>query len=483
MKPTFAILIVCLLGTIMISPESFWVDECTTARYSQITSLARFCEALWQERGSEAQMPLYMLSVWVWGRFVPAQEWALRVSNIAWLGLLLAGCHYIARSPRFRLLPVLIVVQPFLWKYVNEFRPYAMQMSFAVWQIAALLDIYEDRNRTGRAAIWVFASWCVCASHMLGVVQTTLTALVIVAIHVYRRQLPSRGEWYLLSAGIAAFALLGGYFLRTLMAGAGGARLWTLSPANLGFALYELVGMNGLGPSPLLLRNAALAGGKEVLAILRPFLVQIFLFCMVLGVLVLLGARYLIQHREMRNRVVLLGAILGCGLVGIYILAAFVRWPFWGRHLASFFPTYILLLNCLSAPLWLLYRGRFLVVAALLLSAYSSLNLRFSPRLAKEDYRQAASYARNMTGSGASVWWIAYKAAGEFYGIDFSTRQDIRTIQDLHGEDLAIAPPARVILNRPDAFDPEGKVRRFLNTHKYIKEPDTITGFTVWKKP
>lgn len=427
-------------------------------------------------------MPLYMLSVWCWGQLVPASEVALRASNLVWLAILLAGCLYIARIPTYRLFPLLIVVQPFLWRYVNEFRPYAMQMSCAVWQMAALLDFHEDRNRRGRVSVWMLSSWCVCASNMLGVVQTALTGFVIVALHGRRRLGPSRSEWYVLAAGCAAFGLLGGYFLHTLTAGAGGARLWTLSPVNLGFALYELCGMNGLGPSLLMLRDAALVGVEEVIALMRPFLAQILLFCMALGSSVLLGLCSLGGNRDVRDRVVLLGVMLAGGLVGIYILAAFVRWPFWGRHLASFFPSYILLLSCLSSLIWQHKRGRLLVIIALLFAGYSALSLRFATRFAREDYRQAAHYATKMARDGEDVWWIAYKAAGAFYGLDFSTNQGVSTIPDLNLEDVAVYP-ATVILNRPDAFDPEGKVLGFLKAHEYTQAPEGITGFTVWKRP
>jgi len=354
-----------------------------------------------------------------------------------------------------------------------------MQMSFAVWQMAALLDYYEDRNRRGRASVWVLVSWGVCASNMLGVVQTTLTGLVIFALYVSRRQRPSRHEWAVFAAGCAIFGLLGGYYLHTLLAGAGGARLWTLSPVNLGFAIYELTGINGLGPSHLMLRNAALVGAEGVVALLRPYLAQIFLFCMVLGGLVLLGVFRLRQNRGMRDRVVLLGVMLAGGLVGLYLLATLVRWPFWGRHLASFFPTYILLLNCILMPIWQRRQGKGLLIIALLFSAYSALNLRFSSRFAREDYREAASIANRMAVDGNTVWWVAYQTAGTFYGLDFSTNSNIRVIKDINLDSAPEAPYA-VFLNRPEAFDLDGKVRNLLRRQRYKRVHQAIPGFTVW---
>jgi len=482
MKFLIILLLVCLSGAIMISAESFWVDEATTAHYSQIASFRGFLYALWNERGSEAQMPLYMLSVWCWAQFVPASEWALRASNMVWLGTLFAGALYIARSPGFRLFPVLILVQPFLWRYVNELRPYAMQMSFAVWQMAALLDCYEDRHRQRRMLMWLLASWGVCASNMLGVVQTGMTAIVMIALYFRRREWPTSGEWGILFTGGVAFVLLGGYFLRTLMAGAGGSRLWTLSPANLGFALYEIIGLNGIGPSHLMLRSSAVIGGKAVVELLLPFIPMLLAFCIVMGGVILLGICRLKQQREMLGRVFLFGAMLIIGLAGIYILAAFVRWPFWGRHLASFFPTYVLLLTCLITPVWQYHRARFAVMIAVFFTVFSALSLRFSSRFAREDYRQAAHYATKRAASGEDVWWIAYKTAGVFYGLDFATNLPIRSLQDLPPEDLSACSPSTVMLSRADAFDPEGKVRAFLKEHKYVETPEGISGFTVWKK-
>ena len=317
---------------------------------------------------------------------------------------------------------------------------------------------------------------------MLGVVQTVVTGLAILVLYVKRREWPTRTEWCVFAIGGAAFVLLGGYFLHTLLAGAGGAKLWTLSPANLAFALYEMSGAIGLGPSGGILRAAALSDTGNIVSLIRPFIGSLVLYVTVLGFVVLAGVVRMRFNFASRNRVVFLGLIFSGGVTGICLLAALAGWPFWGRHLASIFPSYVLLLAGLTTLAWQVRLLRPVVVVLLLMMGWSAVTLRLSPRFARDDYRQAVSIAKQAADNGQLVWWVAHGPAGRFYGLGFRPGDLVVVPTNLKTANGGPVP-ALVLMNRPEACDPERVVRSFLLENGYIHSPHEISGFTVWHKP
>jgi hypothetical protein len=76
------ILFVCLLA---VSNQSFWIDEANTALKAQQTTLQNWWREMRHTGGSDVQMPLYMIWIWVCGKFVGSSEIALRAVNLSWI--------------------------------------------------------------------------------------------------------------------------------------------------------------------------------------------------------------------------------------------------------------------------------------------------------------------------------------------------------------------------------------------------------------
>ena len=475
---TGAFLLVALL---MVSGESFWVDEASTALYSQIMSFRELLKTLLGCQNSEAQMPFYILFVWFWGKLVPPAEWALRASNLIWLAGTIGAAVYIGRREKTPFFPILLLLQPFLWRYVNEFRPYAMQICFSSWQLAAVLDFLDNRNLRFRGAVFMGSSVGICGASMLGIIPTMIYAVVWSGAYLLQKKWPERNDSVAFITGGVCLAGLGGYFLKTLLSGAGGARLWTLSAGNLIFSGYELSGMVGLGPSLLSIRTAALSGMSGLADVMLPYVPLLVVFISVLCVLFFAGWLLLWRNVVVRKRCLLqMGMLIGI-FVGMVILALIAKWPFWGRHLAPVLPIYCLLLSQMVIAVQQKKWGLIAVGLCVLLTGWSSLLLRFSPRHAREDYRQAVELAKQY-GESHRVWWVAHGPAAEFYGMEFvsSTNMtgvvnicqsaviDIRTLPDL------------VLINRPEATDSSGRIREFLRGNDFQKGEANISGFSVW---
>lgn len=471
-----------LLGVVMISPESFWVDESTSASYSQVSSFPELLQKLWNDKNSEAQMPIYILFVWLWGQLVPAVEWALRASNLVWLAGTVAGAVYIGRRERTPLFPLLLILQPFLWRYVDELRPYAMQICFSIWQLAALLDLIGNRNSYWRAVVFMMASFGVCGASMLGVIPTISYAVLWVGTYVFRRTWPARNEIIAFLIGGLCITGLGGYFLKTLLSGAGGARLWSLSPGNLIFAMYELCGMVGLGPSLLSTRAAAQSGLISLVNVMLPYLPMLVLYAVVLALVSIAGGVRIRRTSSARNQVFLLIILIAGSISGMIVLALLARWPFWGRHLAPILPMYCLLLSYLVTQGGRKRWYTMAVVLYLLLISWSSVMVRFSPRHARDDYRQAAALARQY-GESHRVWWVAHRTAAGFYDVPLKEDPLLNTGVfkiDPSSDFENIPLPALILINRPEATDSSGIVRDLMHRHNYQEGLDQITGFSVW---
>ena len=88
---------------------------------------------------------------------------------------------------------------------------------------------------------------------------------------------------------IPLFFFLGLYYLQTLLRDAGGAKLWDPSIKNYLFSIYEMIGLSGIGPSYLMIRDIA---SNEILGIIRLFIDYIPIVSIFLIVYVLLFLKY-----------------------------------------------------------------------------------------------------------------------------------------------------------------------------------------------
>jgi len=498
------VLVSVLAGLLMLSTVSLWIDEGQTLRFAQQPTLANWWQTLRANPYSEAHMPVGMLAAWLGARVFGTSEWGLRAPNLVWLVLAAVAMGLLGRYWRRPALLPLFLLQPFLWAYVNEARPYAMQICAGAW-LLYLLALWMDGDEIRPAPAWVLTGVCLFgfgSSLLFGFALLGWAAALVVGRAMrpqpppqtfpgslpVRPWLPAIHRSALLPLGVSALVLggLGVYFIGALQRGAGGARLWEVGWGNLAFAGYELLGAMGLGPPRNELRELGRLPRELLGTLVQPrYLVGLGGLCLAwLLILVLLW-------RQRRDRV-LIAILAWLGSTAVSLLAAswVVHFPFWGRHLAPLLAGVVALAALVVFPpagqRWLLSQR----IAALLLVlclAISSATVRWSDAHQKDDYRSAVALARRALAQGLSIWWTGdAQECANYYGLlDLKQAAPERLVLTplLGREDYKDLPdPDLVILSKPDTYDGTSQVRERLRQGRY-QRVGKLRAFTIWVRP
>jgi hypothetical protein len=474
----FPLLLALAVGVAAITSQSLWMDEGATAIIAGQSSPAGWWRQMSLDAGSDKQMPLYLIFVWGWEKIWGAEEWMLRAANLPWFALGLLAIP--RRQSAFTLL---LLTSPFVWYYLDEARPYAMQIGAALLFLGGLWRLVQaDGRRTSITfAAAVLGLVLLSGSSLLGMIWAG--AFLLSAIFVLGRAASARlvRENPAGLLGAAAFlGVLAAYYGWTLVRGAHAAPGET-GAGNAVFAAYELLGFAGLGPgradirdhswhaflpyAPLLLVQAAVtaavlwAGGKR-LARRFPLL---------------LGGKLL--------------AVLGTATAILLAAGKFEHFRVLGRHFAPLAPLLICWLAFGLRELWTRGKGwRLLAAALVLLELASALSLRFASRHAKDDYREAARLAREAVARDQNVWWCADYITAAYYGVSL-VPPDRRPMaaQMMYAVNLSAAalasqpPPDLVVLSRPEINDAAGGIRDLLARLHY-RLAAAPPQFTLWQK-
>jgi hypothetical protein len=472
-----------------ISNQSLWIDEANTAFKAQQATFLDWWHEMLRTGGSDMQMPLYMIWIWICGKIVGTSEIALRIVNLFWvLPGLFALWHSLARQPRLQLSVLLVVIcSPFLWYYLDEARPYAMQVGATLFLVAAILHWSEKEfTPTTNESCWVWgfitALVALSGASMLGMIWAA--AAIVAAIFLSSKESLlklAHGFVFVWVITIAALAALGFYYLWTLHAGARASDVAATDWKNVAFIGYELLGFAGLGPGRLEIRD----GGLQVF---KPYLFQLAIFAMLVFTLLGFAIRDVL-HNYPYPRKKFLGLALITATPAAFILAAGFALHFrvLGRHFAPLFPVTAFLLALGVTNLW--RRGAFgkiIVAAFFVLCLASSFSLRFASRHAKDDYRSAALLARGDLARGGKIWWNADANSALYYRLPLTTNSAEADkaffIVNPSPEFFTKAAPAKfVFCSRPDIYDPHGTLEKFLALNDF-KKSAVLPAFVVWEK-
>jgi uncharacterized membrane protein len=295
---------------------------------------------------------------------------------------------------------------------------------------------------------------------------------------------------------VIVISLLCVYYISSLLQGAGGSRVSTTTPATLAFAAYELLGLSGIGPGRHELRDMGLAA-------LRPHAPGLLLAAALIGLMLVCGAREALKRLGARDLAI--AVALALLPVLIVVLSGFVMgWRVLGRHLFATIPVINLLFALGLVRLWdapagrSRWLGRLAAAACLGALAVSALSMRFAPQHAKDDYKLAATIAKDALARGQRVWWAAdylgahyYRLPGNFdyrgeltgmHSPPFCTDQPgIQATANLSAECLqTLSPPDIVIFSRPETFDLSGDMRRYLQAGNYVKVQE-MPAIAIWQ--
>jgi hypothetical protein len=468
-----------------VSNQSFWIDETLTALKAAETSLGGWWRQMTAEKHSDLQMPLYMLYAWGWAKLFGTGEWVLRAANLPWFvgGVLAFAFSFRGRG---RLLAAAVAtLSSFAWFYLDEARPYAMQLGASLLLVPSLRQLGTGDAAPEKRTCWV---WTFCAgvavlagASLLGLLwcgaALACLAAVLKPAGVAELLKAARTAWWLLGLWLVGLAA---YYVWTLRVGARASAAGATDWQNLFFIVYELLGFSGLGPGRLEIREAGLAAFR---ARALPLAVYGALLAFVLGV----GLASL--WRRDRRRVALVAAIALATLASL--LAAGWLWHFrlLGRHCAPALA--VGLLGLVAGATGLFERRglwpKALLGGFLLAVLASSLSARLAARHRKDEYRTAAAYARTALADGRSVGWCADPHGATFYGLAFSATPtqpgQARLLINPASDALASVPlPDVVVCSKPDLYDIHGTVARRLREEGLIQVTN-FTAFTAWARP
>ena len=486
----FFLAVSLIILPLTISSDSLWVDEAYNALFALKHSFIDFLKYFLANTRSENQMPLGMFASWIGGRALGVSEWSLRAINIIW-GIVTVVCFYVL-GKRFRMpwLPLFMAIQPFFWYYLNEARPYAMQIASGSLLLISCVEADENCNReVNWLPSFILGAILLCGSSLLGVFPFFFWFIVISVILVKKSYNPSKGSILALGAMLIILAALALFYLWTLMRGAGGAKIWKPGWENIAYAFYDFLGFGGLGPSRNELRSLAKVEGGIIHGIKGYIPGLLMLATCYTAVLVMFIRTKCISCRMIKHDL----AVFAGTCVAILGVSYAIKWPFWGRHLSAIFPISVFLI-AFSIHQTLNRKnifGKVLLGALSILLVASALNLRFGSEHAKDDYRDAAAEAKSNLLLGRPVWWAADLAAAEYYqvipsypstGASVTTIGKFHAIQNADSSSINQLPiPGTVILSKRDIYDPVGILQDWMNKHQF-KLQKKWTAFEVWRQ-
>lgn len=477
-----------LVLAVAISSQSIDMDEAQTWDYTRLSSVSQVWNELRSDPNSESQMPLGMVAMWGWCRVWGTGEMASRAINWAWAALALASLCVVARETRMRWLPLLFALQPFVWYSMDQARTPLMQMAGGAMLLAGTVLLLNGSQRRFRVILMLsVGSIILCGASMLGVIPLIVILVVLFTSAAWRRILWTRASKVVLFLTTAFLGALGFYYLSTLTRGAGGAKLWTVTPFNLVFVIYEFLGYAGLGPGRQQLRD--IMRGAESLSHVFPYGAGWIGLSVGYGLVVGAAVKSWFTRSECGPRKPALRLWLFCVSVPVlsalllFLLASVVGFPFWGRHLAGTLPFAVTALAIVfywsMQGLWR-RAGRAGSLLVVLMLAISAGWMRFSPAHRHDDYRSAVRAATSLADEGLSVWWVADHSGGEYYGLTFVESGSGVYFAFNHSQ-CPDVPPEAIVLSRPENFDRYGIAEKMIKSGEYQRSAK-FQAFDVWSR-
>jgi len=454
-------LISCL---VFINGESFWIDEGNSMKKATQGSFQLFYITLFNEGGSDSQMPGYMAYIWLWNKLFGNGEYIMRLSNVPWV--ILMACFLRGKLG----LITLLVFSPFTVYYLNELRPYAVQIALGIMLYMCL----KKGGKNSSKCHWLFSLGVVlmCSTSLLGVVWA------FTAILIFLTSSDSKKDFYSYVVPLCVFSplllLLGYYYYLTLSVGHQAATLGGNPLLSFGQAGYELIGLSGVGPGRAELR--------EGLGILITYAIPIGLMLMCITLPIVLGFKKTISTLNSRlSKATFLSIVVTFLLFTALIVLKDFR--LLGRHLAPIAGLVIFLYYSLFVNLSEKFGKKIqIIVISLAVGSMlvSSLSLRFADRHRKDDYRGAAGIVGEWISSGQShVYWFADRNTGEYYNINLSD-PNVEHVGSFN-EKIHIPNQGLIVISKEDIYDSKGYLSNWLESSDF-RLSHTLKSFKVYSR-
>ena len=462
-----------------ITRQSLWIDEGFTVWFASHKSIASFFSALVGSPGApgDPQMLFYLFYMWGWVKLFGVNEVALRAANIPFAVLIMATMSWASKSLlREANLWVFFCLSPFFWFYLNEARPYVALMAFSGVAIVSLLAYLMDPDQYRAFAPWccliaLFLAWGtqIMAAFLFPSMAVLTAAAATGDLNVSRNFLRDWCKPVFLCS--PAFVALGIFYI---WASALGVNKVDARPglSNLAYVLYEFLGFGGLGPPRNDIRKT------PHLSVFVPYWPWLLI-----GVVILFGLGITLFRSRPPRIVWYLAASLFLGAAIALKISMIEGFQLLGRHLAAFFPLFLITLMLWPKHSFPSRRGRLAATTSLVALALawgtSDARLVFLTRYDKDSYRDASSIALERARlDGGRILWAADPHTAHYYGIQVVNGHHSAEIGENDGIDWCVknqaidarnwssdevstyldasTTPTILVLSKADLFDKNG---------------------------
>ena len=481
---------VLLVSVLAISGRSLWIDEACTAMKVLPDSLSAWWIVFSQDRSADLQMPLYMFYMWGWCRLFGTSEWSLHAANAPWfvLGVTSLALAFPANDRRRLAVVTIALLCPFAWYYLDEARPYSMQLGAALLTAGGLIRLQRltsaSTGSTGARGAGPIAAFALgisvlSGSSLTGMIWAGGALLALPAALSFRTTLGLlRGHWQIWAAAGVFLALFALFYLWTLTLGARASASATTTLGSSAFIAYELLGFSGLGPGRLDLRVAGAAA-------LKPFLPWLALYAAGLILVLGEGLREILKRHDRRVWFVALCSAAPAAFILLVGVVAHFRAL--GRHFTPLLSVVLLLLGLGLAQLWSRRRAWSTCLAFVFcgLSLASCLSLRLASHHQKDNYRAAAAAARTALSHGKLVWWNAAVEGARYYHVPLSGSPGdppaaVPVLNPTPAMLAQLPRPQVVVASKPDVYDGASALGSYLRSNQFTPAA-SLTAFVIWK--
>jgi len=482
LAPLLFVLLACTVACVAVSSQSLWTDEAETSLMALQPTIQGWWHTLYLEHNSNLQLPLYMIYIWGWSRLFGTAEVVMRAANVPWFLLGLAALwHFLRRHPALRSTTILLYcLHPFVWYYLNEARPYTMQLSGALLVCGSLFTAIDEPDVPLSSCWWrLFAGgmFILCGAGLLGVIWGIAITIFLFTLPNFRESI-ARSAIPTLAYSIPLFAALALFYAWTIKEKVGTGTI-PMNVPSMFAVFYEQLGFLGLGPGRNMLRSAALSA-------LHPYFIPLLLLGIPLACGLAVAARRSFGLQQGRLMPILL--LIGIPLILTFVFSFVRHTRVLGRHFMPMFPFILCAQAYAILLLWktgrpLARAAAFLIVAALTLS---SLEVRFAFRHSKDDNRAAAVAAAQSLAQGKIVWWAADRDPAKYYRLPLVFAALPIVPHSAIWVDKVPShfapPPDQIFFSKPDLFDRTGTLAAYITAHHYIPVA-TWQAFTLWQAP
>ena len=346
-------------------------------------------------------MPGYIFYIWCWVKVFNISEFSLRAANLPFLLLFILYLINSYLNLRTKIIFLtLVLISPIVCYYLNEARYPIIVFSLSG---ITLLALYNYDLTTKRKHLYILCLSAVLGSFFFMLFPFVFVGLLTIVLFGARKNFlemfKKKENMPIIIFSLSIIFSLMFYYLISINRGAGGMKE-VPGIGNIGFSLYEFLGLGGLGPPRSVLRNDGLRTLFAFSYILKVLLV-IIPFSIIFLVAVLRWKTF-----KDKNLIKTLSVSLLLNFTVFVIIAYLFGFRFWERHLIFLFPFLLMIISIIVSELFgekIIKVSFFILVIGWIVS---DLNIRFNDYYKKDNYKLAVyktiTYSNKYS---ANIYW------------------------------------------------------------------------------